>query len=162
MIDHKLLEKPTLFGGLAASLWLAASIVVYLLADKSGTVTLSKDIVLQASGLIITLLVGLAAYSYSLSKKHNSKEDRIKKISFWRNEIDNCKDDIDVFFHSQTYLELSELLTKKEKEERSKVLKDKAIHVISGHATHVDTPSSREFKFYKKVIFRLERDWGII
>jgi len=163
MLNQKLLEKPTLFGGLAGSLFVLASIILYLLADKSGTVTLPKDILLQASGLIISLLVGLCAYSYSLSSKLSSKEDRIKRISFWLNEIDKCNDDISTFFHSQTYLELNELLTKEEKEEISKLLKNKATHLIlSGNNVHVNPPSSREFWFYRKVISRLERKWNNI
>ncbi len=91
--------------------------------------------------------------------------NRIKKISFWQNEIDKCNDDDDIrtFFQSRTYAELNELLTKEEKEEISKLSKDDGILVLlSGGVTHCYSPSSRQFYFYKKVIFRLEREWNII
>lgn len=163
MADQKLLEKPTLFGLLAGALLLLVSIILSLLADKSGTVTLPQDKSIQASGIIIAILSWLVTYSYELKSKLNNKEDRIKKISFWHNEIDKCNDDINTFFDSRTYLELNELLTKKEEEEISKLLKDESTHIIlSGDTTHVTSPSSREFSFYKKVIFRLERKWNII
>ena len=94
--------------------------------------------------------------SVTLSSRRN-------KISFWHNEIDKCNNDINTFFHSQTYLELNELLTKEEKEEICELSKDDAIHIIlCARPTHIITPASRQFKFYKKVIFRLEREWNII
>ncbi|NMF57299.1 restriction endonuclease [Pseudanabaena yagii] len=91
--------------------------------------------------------------------------NRIKKISFWQNEIDKCNNDDDIhsFFQSRTYAELNELLTKEEKEEISKLSQVEATEIIeSGGITHIRTPSSRQFDFYKKVIFRLECEWNII
>ncbi len=95
--------------------------------------------------------------SVTLSSRH-------KKISFWHNEIDKCNDDINAFFQSRTYLELNMLLTKEEKEEISELSKvEQTLILSSGGITHIYTSSSRQFDFYKKVIFRLEyHTWKII
>jgi hypothetical protein len=115
------------------------------------------------SGLIYSFLTtSLISYIENVINKDKS-ESRILRIKKWREDIDACSDSFVKFYSTNTCLELNEFLTGNEKDEIKENYMNDTIQIIDyGQERMVLTQTSKVITCYKKMVNRIEKEWGLI
>jgi hypothetical protein len=154
---------PHVSGGLIALLSSAATAIVGYHTDATGFVQIPKDTLVQVLGYTGSIFLGLLVYSFSVSEKLGKKDERKARVKKWREDVYSYR--LLDFYKTQSYLDLNELLTKRERGEVSKNnTRERIIHATIGIGGTItaSTNESRILACYKKAINRIEKEWDLI
>lgn len=149
-------------GSLVTLLSLAATAFLGYYTDSKEIVQMPKGTLIQVSGCIASLVLGLIVYTLSIYSKLGKKEERKARISKWRDELNSCAS-LEDFYDKQAYTELQSMLTKQEQNAINQINSEgNRIYIIEGAISQTQTPESRLFACYRKAINRIEQDWSLI